>query len=123
MPQNTVGMIKGWSIVVGVLSLSSLLTLAVYPLGSVTGLLSVLAIVFGLAVAYVGVQVTSLKFKTVNGIFWTKFVLLILNLVLSIVSGQTNAVRLLIILAEGVIVWYLIQWLKKVPSHSVAAGG
>ena len=111
-------MIKGWSIVVGVLSLSSLLTLAVYPLGSVTGLLSVLAIVFGLAVAYVGVQVTSLKFKTVNGIFWTKFVLLVLNLLLSIVSGQTNVVRLLIILAEGVIVWYLIQWLKKVPSHT-----
>jgi|GEM_PF-5515540 hypothetical protein len=117
MPQNTTGLIKGWSVVVGVLSLSSLLTLSVYPIGSPTGILSVLAIIFGLAVAYVGVQVSTMSVGTVNGVFWTKFVLLVINLLLSFASGQTNPVRIVIILAQGAIVWYLIVSLKKLHSQ------
>lgn len=113
--------IKGWSIVVGILSLSSLLTLAVYPIASPVGLFSIIAIILGLAVAYAGVQVTSTSLSTVKGIFWTKFVWLILNLLLSLSSRADSFTRLLIIVAQGIIVGLLIMWVGKLPKKTSMA--
>jgi hypothetical protein len=121
MTQNTTGLIKGWSVVIGVLSLASLFTLAEYPVASITWILSLLALIFGLAVAYVGLQVNSLSTKTVGGIFWTKLVLLIINFVLSVLVAGMHPVRLLIIVVEAVIVGFLIHWLKKLPKQTSAS--
>jgi hypothetical protein len=120
MDQKNAGTIKIWSVVVGVLSLSSLTILAVYPLFSFVGLLSAVAIILGLATAYAGLSINSMNLKTVNGIFWAKFVWLIVNLLFSL-TVKINFTRLLIIVAQGVIVWFLIESLKRVPQAAPAA--
>ena len=120
MQQKTAGLIKGWSVVVGVLSLSSILVLMVYPLFSFIGLLSAIALILGLATAYGGLQINSLSLTTVNGIFWAKFVWLIVNFLFSI-TVKISITRLIIIVAQGIIVWFLIQSLKKVSLPETSA--
>jgi hypothetical protein len=113
MNQKVVEQIKLWSVVVGVLSLSSLLTLSVYPILSAVGIISVIAILLGLAVLYAGVKITSMDVKTVGMIFWAKFIWLVVNFLFSLEPRAFNVIRFAIILAQGIIVWYLIVSLKK----------
>ena len=120
MPQKTVDLIRGWSIVVGVVSLASLITISSYGIASAAGLISVIAILLGLAVLYAGVKVASMNLQTVNAIFWAKFIWLIVNFLYSVSGRSVSLTRLLLIAVQGVIVWYLMATLKKF-SHPAAA--
>lgn len=120
MPQKTVDLIKGWSIAVGVVSLASLITINAYGIASAAGLISVIAILLGLAVLYAGVKVASMSLQTVNAIFWAKFIWLIVNFLYSLSGRSVSLTRLLLIAVQGVIVWYLITTLKKLSHPAVA---
>ncbi len=113
MDQKIVGSIKMWAVVVGILSLSTLWTLSVYPIASVQGVLAALGLILGAAVSYAGLRVTTLARDTVGGIFWAKIIVLVIDFLLFIASGRINFVSLVIVVVEAVIVWYLIMTFKK----------
>jgi hypothetical protein len=121
MGTNTVSLIKGWSIVLGVLSLANLLVLTVYPIASLVGIIALVALLLGLAVAYVGVKVESIVITTVNVVFWAKLVWLLVNLVYSVTRNDLDAVRWVILLAQIAIMAYLIWLLRKMPKYKPAA--
>jgi len=113
MEQKTVGLIKGWSIVIGVLSLANILTLTVYPITSVVGFIAAVAIALGLAVTYAGLHISSLGLKSVAAICWAKFAWLAVNFLYSTSVRDLEGVRLVILLAQVVIVLYLLWSLRK----------
>jgi hypothetical protein len=114
MDQKIVGSIKTWAVVLGVLSLFTLWTLSIYPLASVQGILAALGLILGIAVLYAGLKVASMSLQTVAGIVWAKFILLVIDFLLSFTARRISVISLLIIVVEGAIAWYLIMCLKKI---------
>jgi hypothetical protein len=113
MDQKLVRSIKIWAIILGVLSLFALWTLSVYPIVSIRGILSLIGLILGLAVLYVGVQLTSVSLQTAAGVFWAKFIVLVIDFLLLLIARPLNLINLVVVIVEGIIAWYLIMSLKK----------
>jgi hypothetical protein len=118
MNQKLVGSIKGWSIALGVLSLSSLLIFKLFPLMSTEGFLAVVALLLGLAVLYAGLKVQNMNKKSVNAIFWAKLVWVVIGLIYMSVKGYHSGSTIVIALAEVVMAWILIMKLRRLSPES-----
>lgn len=113
MDQKVAHSIRIWAIVLGVLSLFALWTLSIYPIISIRGILALIGLVLGIAVVYVGVQLASVSLQTAAGICWAKFIVLVIDFLLLLIARPINPIDIVVIIAEGIIAWYLIMSLKK----------
>lgn len=113
MEQKTVSSIKTWAIVLGILSLFSLWTLSFYSVASVEGFLALIGLILGLAALWAGVQIATVSLATASGIFWAKFVLLVIDFLLFLSARHISFIGLVVVVAEGIVTWYLIASVKK----------